>query len=105
MAMTGNTSPKRGNVARRITLAQRRVLLRRIRAEVAGVVEEIEGTAESLRAIGGAAREATETDRATMRLIESEQRRQQMELRRLFGEYESLALRELVGDKRREAAA
>ena len=85
--------PDRGHLGRRITLAQRRVLLQRIRDEVAGVVEDITATAASLNAIYGTERTATPTERATMRLIEDEQRRHQLELTRLYAEYQSLAFR------------
>lgn len=91
--MIKGSNMKRGSVARRVTLAQREALLQRLRLEVESVVEDIQATAESLRGITDVTREPTSTERSTMRLIEDEQRRQQMELARLFGEYESLALR------------
>ena len=91
--MTTNSSGRRGSVARRITLAQRDALLKRLRAEVDGVVEEIQAIAESLRAIDAAKHDPTQTELATLHLLRDEQQRQQLELRRLFGEYETLALR------------
>ena len=103
--MTSKSSLKRGNVARRITLAQRRVLLQRIRGEVARVVEEIEGMAESLRSIDAVRRELTAADRDVLRLFDIEQRRQEAELRRLCGEYESLALRQRPRVEEQAAAA
>ena len=95
----------RGRVGRRMTLEQRRVLLERIRKEVEGVVEDIQATAASLEAVGGKEREAGPTERATMSLIFEEQRRQQLELARLFGEYDSLAFRPRVGKVGSEGTA
>ena len=91
-----NTNTRTGRLRaapRQITVAQRRVLLDRIRAEVEEVVEDITATAASLSASHPGQRGATPADLATVRLIEDEQRRQQLELTRLFGEYESLTIR------------
>ncbi len=89
----------RGSVGRRITLAQRQLLLQRIRDEVAGVVEDITATAASLRTMYATQHKATATERATMRLIEGEQRRHQLELTRLYGEYQLLAFRQPKRDR------
>ena len=86
----------RGNMGRRMTLEQRRVLLERIRAEVEGVVEEIQATAASLASVRASDR-VSEAERATLGLIGEAQRCQQLELARLYGEYESLALRAKPG--------
>jgi hypothetical protein len=69
------------------------VLLQRIRDEVAGVVEDIEATAASLRSVRPTGKQATPTEQAAVRLIRAEQHRQQMELSRLYAEFESLAFR------------
>ena len=81
-----------GNMGRRMTIQQRRVLLERIRAEVERVVEEIHATAASLASVRASDR-VSEADRATLGLIGEAQRCQQLELTRLYGEYESLAFK------------
>lgn len=98
--MTPRTTSERGTVGRRVTLEQRRALLERIRADVANVVEDIVATSATLSAVGETERVATPADRATVRLIEAEQRRQQLELARLYGEYDSLAFRRGAGPPR-----
>ena len=76
-----------------MTLEQRRVMLERIRREVEGVVEDIQATAASLGAVSTRESELSLTERATLRLIVDEQWRQQLELTRLYGEYNSLTFR------------
>jgi len=91
-----------------VTLQQRRVLLERVRAEVERVVEEISATAETLRAIGAGGTggaPTTETERAALRLLHDEQLRLQLELARLTGEYEALALRRPGQPRRPEPIA
>src|SRR5687767_13434453 len=94
-----------GRVGRRMTLEQRRVLLERIRQEVEGVVEDIQATAASLGVVVDKEREVGATERATLNLLWEEQRRQQLELMRLYGEYASLAFRPRVGTERTDGAA
>ena len=76
-----------------MTLEQRRALLERIRWEVERVVEEIQATAASLEAVKTRGGALSDVERATVGLIGDEQRRQQLELARLYGEYEALAFR------------
>ena len=84
---------QRGAVGRKVTLQQRRILLERLRADVARVVEDVEAATASLRAVAEEKQPRTATETATLRLLEAEQRRNQLELRRLYQEYEGLAFR------------
>ena len=96
---------QRGPAGRRMTLEQRRVLLERIRKEVEDVVEDIQATAASLEAVADKEPETGSSGRATVTLIWEQQRRHQLELARLYGEYDSLAFRPRVGTVRTDGAA
>jgi hypothetical protein len=91
--MPASTQHKRGGVGRRLTLQQRQALLERIRAEVAAIVEDVEAAAETIRIITTTHRAPTQLEQAALQLVGAEQRRQQLELTRLYQEYESVAFR------------
>jgi hypothetical protein len=76
-----------------VTLQQRRVLLERLRAEVADVVEDVEATAATIRAVAERSQPLSPAEELAMRLIQDQQRVQQLELVRISAEYESLVLR------------
>lgn len=100
----GMATKTKTRVALRVSLRQRKVLLERLRREVGAVVEDLTGTAETMRVVSPPGRR-TATERAAVKLVMLEQVRLRGELARLWGEYETLALRETQrGGSARRAA-